>query len=80
MNNLDAACEQECMATLKNKYYIEICNTLTDYNGRNNTPLSNKKIQEAIRKVMEEESITEDNNIHADTFNHALSAQREIQT
>ena len=65
------------MATSKDKYYMEMCNTLIDYNERNNIPLSKMKIQEAIRKVMEEESITDGNNVAADTFSHAFNAQRE---
>ena len=53
-----------------------MCNTLTDYNDYNNTLLSNSKIQEAIRKVMYEESIMDTNNFTVDTFIHASSAQR----
>ena len=48
-----------------NKY-----NTLTDYNDRKNSPLFNEKIQEAIHKVMDEESISDANNVTADTFSH----------
>ena len=43
------------MATLRDSYYTEIFKTLTDYNDRENTPLSNVKILEAIHKVIEEE-------------------------
>ena len=50
--------------------------TLTDYNDRNNTPFSNAKIQEAIRKVIEEESIADDNNVTVDTFVHTSNTQR----
>ena len=56
------------METSRDRYYTEIFKTLTYYNDRNNTPLSNEKIREAINKVMEEESISNDNNITADTF------------
>ena len=55
LNNIDAACERACVETSKDKYYTEMRDTLTDYNDRNNTPLSNAKIREAIRKVTEEE-------------------------
>ena len=65
------------MATSKDKYYTEIFNTLTDYNERNHTPLSSVNIREEIRRVMEEESIIDANNITKDTFSHASSAQRE---
>ena len=41
------------MINSEDDYYIEICNTLSDYNDRNNTPLSNANIREAIHKIME---------------------------
>ena len=63
------------MATSKDKYYTEMCNTLTDYNDCKNMPLSNANIQETIHKVKEEESITDANNITVDTFSDASSAQ-----
>ena len=44
LNNLDATCGQACMVTSKDKYYMEMWNTLTDYNERNNTPLSSANI------------------------------------
>ena len=53
-----------------------MCNILTDYNDRNNTPLSNAKIQEAMRKFMEEESVADSNNVTADTFIHASNTHR----
>ena len=43
------------METSREKYYTETYNTLTDYNGHNNAPLSNEKIKEAMHKVMYEE-------------------------
>ena len=70
-------CEQSCIATSKDNYYTEMCNTLTDYNDCNNTPLSCANIREEIRKVVEEESITDANKVTAGTFSHASSAQRE---
>ena len=51
--------------------------TLTDYNDRNNTPLSNANIREAMLKVIEEESIADANNVTADTCSHASNTQRE---
>ena len=51
-------------------------NTLTDYNYHNNTPLSNENIREAIRKVIEEESIADANNVTADTFSCLFNTQR----
>ena len=77
LKNLDSVCERSCMANSKNNYYTEIFNTLTDYNERNNTPLINSNIIKAIRKFMEEESLTDANNVTADTFSHDSSAQRE---
>ena len=43
------------MANSKEKYYTEMFKTLTDYNDRNNTPLSKAKKWEEIREVIEEE-------------------------
>ena len=54
-----------------------MCNTLTDYNDRNNISLSNANIREEIRKFAEEESITNAKNVTADTFSHASNARRE---
>ena len=65
------------MATSKDKYYTEMCNTINDYNDFNNTPWSNVKIQEAIGKAMEEESIMDANDVTVDTFSRAYNTQRE---
>ena len=43
-DNVYATCERACMETSKDTYYINMCNNLTDYNDRNNTPLSNTNI------------------------------------
>ena len=51
--------------------------TLTDYNDRNNTPLSNANILEAVRKFMEQESIEDSKNVTADKFSHVSNTQRE---
>ena len=51
--------------------------TLTDYNNQNNTPLLNDNIREEIRKVVEEESVSDCNNVTADTFSHMSNTQRE---
>ena len=39
----------------KEKYYTELSNTITNFNDKNNTTLSNVKTQEAILKVMRED-------------------------
>ena len=65
------------MATSMDKCYKGMFKTLTDYNNRNNTPLSNAKFQEAIPQVIEKESIEDANNITADTFSHASNTHRE---
>ena len=79
-NKLDATCKRACMTNSKEKYYTEIYRTLTDYNDRNNTPLSNAKTQEEMRKVIEEESISDSNNVTADTFSNASNTQRKTKT
>ena len=50
--------------------------TLTDYNKRNNTSLSNDKTGKAMHKIMEEESILDANNITVDTFSHMSNTKR----
>ena len=56
---------------------MEMFNTLTYYNDRNNAPLSDANIQEAMRKVIEEEPITDANNLIVDKFSRASNTQRE---
>ena len=65
------------MANSGDKYYAEILSTITDCNDCKNEQLSNEKIREAIHKVMEYESISDYNNITADTFSHTPNTQRE---
>ena len=42
------------MATTKEKYYTKMLETQVDYNDRNNVPLSNEKLIQAVSKVMAE--------------------------
>ena len=71
------------MENSKDNYYTELCSTITDYNERNNMPLSNVNIREAILQVMreeEEEAITRTNKVTADTFSLKFSPQKESLT
>ena len=77
MNKLDATCKRVCMATSRDRYYTEMYETLTDYNDCNNILLSNENIREAIREVIEEESISDSNNLTVDTFSHTSNTQIE---
>ena len=70
-------CKQAYVATSSDKYYLEMFKTLTDFNDHNNAPLSNEKIQEAIHKVVDEESISYANNVSANTFSHTSVTQRD---
>ena len=59
-----------------------MCNTTTNYNNRNNTPLSNVNTREEILQDIreeedEEEAITDTNNVTADMFRLESSPQRE---
>ena len=63
------------MATLRGKYYTEMFKTLTDYNNHNNTPSYNASIRKEIRKVIEDESILDANNVTADTFSHTFNTK-----
>ena len=51
--------------------------SLTDYNDRKNMPLSKANIQEAILKVIEQESIVDANIVTVDTFSHTPNTQRK---
>ena len=55
---------------------MKMLKTITDYNDRNNTPLSYAKIQEAIRKFIEVESISDANNVNLDIFSHVSNTHR----
>ena len=56
------------MKNTKEKYWSEMYDTITNYNDRNYTPLSNTNIREAIDKeIMEEQA--EANNATVDAFN-----------
>ena len=54
MNRLGVAYEQAYMATMKDKYYTKMLETLVDYNNRNNAPLANEEIRQAVSISMEE--------------------------
>ena len=63
------------MENSKDKYYTELCNTITNYNDCKNTPLSNMNIWEEILQVMreeEEESMRDADNVTDDTFSLLL--------
>ena len=49
------------------KYYKELLRTITDFNNRNDVPLFNEKIQEAIHNFIAEEEL--------DTHNITLNAR-----
>ena len=62
------------MEDYKRFYYTGFCNTITNFNDRNNTTLSNMKILEEFLRVMiedEEGEITYSNSVTADTCNLA---------
>ena len=54
MNRFDVEYERVCMATIKDKYYTKMLETLVYYNDRNNAPLSNENIRQAVNRVMVE--------------------------
>ena len=54
LNRLDVTFERAWTATMKDKYYLKMLVTPVNYNDCNNTPSSNKKIRQAVRRVMEE--------------------------
>ena len=74
MNRLDVTYERACMATKKEKYYLNLVETLMDHNDCHNAPLSNEKLRQAVSTVIveteEEERDTKRNvnNVTMDTF------------
>ena len=62
---------------LKRQLLYKMYKTLTFFNDQKNTPLSNEKIQEAMLKVIEEESISDTNHVTLDTFTHTYNTQRD---
>ena len=72
--------QQSRIAELKENYYPELSDTLTNFNDKNNTPLSNVNIKEAILIFMredEEGAITDTSNVTADICSLASRSQRE---
>ena len=73
-NRLDMTYEWAYMATLKDKYFEKMLETLFNHNDRHNEPLSNKKLQQAVSKVVAETEEEERNpkhnanNVTMDTF------------
>ena len=65
--NLDATYKRACMANAKEKCWLEMYDTITNYNDRKNTPLSNAGNIKAIGQVIIEEE-AESNNITVGTF------------
>ena len=64
---MDATYERVCMENTKEDYCSEIYDTLTNYNDRNHTPISNVDTREVIYQVIMEEK-AEANNVTVDTF------------
>ena len=67
LNRLDATCERARMENPREKYYTKIYENLVDYNDRNDAPLSNDDVIQAIHKIIAEEEAGA-HNITADTF------------
>ena len=71
------------MATPRDKYYTKMYESLIDYNDRNDAPLSNKNIREAMHKFIAEEESDVYNitpgahNVTVDTFSQKSDTQRE---
>ena len=54
MDRLEVSYQQALMATLKEKYYNALLDTLVKDNNLREEPLSNENIQKAVGKVIEE--------------------------
>ena len=65
------------MENAMDNYWAEMNDTITNYNDRNHTPLSNVKIREAIDKVMLKEK-QEANNVTVDTFSTQINGSEDL--
>ena len=67
-NNPDVSCERACISNVENEYYTDVLDTLNKYQDCHGKILSNKKLREAVRRVMDEEEMERNiNNITCDT-------------
>ena len=55
LDRLDMSYEITCMATQRAEYFTKMLYYLLEHKHRHNTPLSSKNLQEAVRRVTEEE-------------------------
>ena len=78
MEILDVSYEKVLMATAREEYYTNMLDSLPDHNDRHGTPLSSKKLQEAVIRVKEETEGEEKyskrnvNNVTMDTLFQSL--------
>ena len=47
-NNPDVQCERACMANVDNEYFLDVIDTLNEYQDRHGQRLSSKKLREAV--------------------------------
>ena len=86
LNRLDVSYEKACMVTPRYEYYTNLLETLVNYNDRKNGPLSNKKIQQAVRRVMAETEEEERdakcnaNNVTMDTILNISMSQTTLDS
>ena len=64
LDRLEVSYERACMATPKEEYFTEMLDHLIRHNQCHGTPMSNKKLQEAVIRVMEDEEKYAKHNIN----------------
>ena len=64
LDRLDVSYERVCMATPREAFFTEMWNSLLRNNHLRGTPLSSKNLQEAVRRVMEEEQKYAERNVN----------------
>ena len=74
-NNPDVQCERACMANVDNEYFLDVIDTLNEYQDRHGQRLSSKKLREAVRRVMDEEEEEMEHNINNMTCNTPFQSQ-----
>ena len=55
LDRLDVSYERACMVTPREEYFTKMLDSLPKHNHSHSTPLSSKKLQKAVSRVMEEE-------------------------
>ena len=74
LDRLDVSYERLYIATPKEEYFTEMLHSLIERNRCHSTPMSNKNLQEAVIRVMEDEKNDANRNVHNVTTDNLFQA------